>query len=38
MKIISAAFFYIKKAAETTFVQKTRAINVEEIDTMSQPF
>jgi len=37
MNVISAAFFYIcmyvKKAAEMTFVQKTRAFNIDEIDT-----
>jgi len=27
---------YIKKAAETTFVRKTRAFNVDEIDTWAQ--
>jgi len=26
---------YVKKAAETTFVQKTRAFNVDEIDNLS---
>jgi len=35
--IISAAFFYVcmyvKKAAKTTFEQKTRVFNVDEIDT-----
>jgi len=29
------SFFYVKKAAETTFVRKTRASNVDEIDTWS---
>ncbi len=43
MNVISAAFFCIctnvKKAAETTFVQKTHAFNVDEIDTILEfPF
>ncbi len=35
MDVVLAAFFlrmYVKKAAETTFVQKKRAKNVDEID------
>ncbi len=33
--VYSSAFFYVKKAAEKTFVRKIRAYNVDDIDTKS---